>query len=152
MSTTVDQFCDTLRDRLNVLGARIRTANAEMQALSGQAEKVVRAKLEEARTSLQSQKERIEQARANLKARGQQKIVETKEAISEWKAKREIQRLQARADRAEAYAADAIALATASISEAEEAILDAMVARIDAEAAQSPQAPQAPQAPAPASR
>jgi hypothetical protein len=63
---------------------------------------------------------------------------EAKEAISDWKAKRETRKLNARADRDEAYAADAIDFALAGIDEAELAILDAVVARIDADAAQSP--------------
>jgi hypothetical protein len=66
---------------------------------------------------LQAQEERAEQARANLKAWPRQKVAETKEAVSEWKAKREA-KLQARADRAEAYSADAIAYALATIDEA----------------------------------
>jgi len=60
----------------------------------------------------------------------------TKEAVSDWKAKRETRKLNARADRAETYAADAIDYAMTSIDEAEEAILDAVVARVDADAAQ----------------
>jgi hypothetical protein len=61
---------------------------------------------------------------------------ETKEAVSEWKAKRDARKLTARADHAEAYAADAIDFAAFAIDEADEAILDAIVARIDADAAQ----------------
>lgn len=59
-------------------------------------------------------------------------IAETKEVVNEWKAKQETRKLKARADRAEAYAADAIYNVMASIDEAEESILDAMVARNDA--------------------
>ncbi len=51
-----------------------------------------------------------------------------------WQAKQETQKLKARADRAEAYAADAITYAVAAIDRAEEAILGAVVARMDADA------------------
>jgi chromosome segregation ATPase len=135
MSAKVDQFCDSLRTRLNAIEGRIESVKANVEILPKQAEKALRDMLDEARTRLQAQKERIEQTRANLKAHAQQKIAETKKAVSEWKAKRETRKLQARADRAEAYAADAIAFALATIDEAEEAILDAVVARIDADQA-----------------
>jgi hypothetical protein len=49
-------------------------------------------------------------------------------------AKRETRKLNARADRAETYAADAVDDAAARIDEAEEAILYAAVARLDAAA------------------
>ena len=136
MSAKVDQFCDKLRDQLNAIEGRIKSVKANMQTLPKQAEKAVRDKLNEARSKLQAQKGRVDQARANLKAGAQQKFVETKEAVSEWKAKHEARKLNARADWAEAYAADAIYNAVASIDEAEEAILDAVVARSDADAVQ----------------
>jgi DNA anti-recombination protein RmuC len=136
MSEKVDQFCDTLRDRLNALDGRLQSVKANLQVLAEEAEAGLRAKLDEARTKLQAQKERIQETRANLKARAQQMVAETREAVSKWKAKGETRRLIARADLAEAYAADAIAHALASIDEAEEAILEALVARIDADAAQ----------------
>ena len=60
--------------------------------------------------------------------------VEAKETeIEEWKAKREHEKLVARADRAEDYAATAIIIALAAVEEAEIAILEAVAARIDAE-------------------
>jgi hypothetical protein len=138
MSATVDQFCDRLRDQLNAIEGRLQSVKTNISGMSEQAEKTLRGKLEEARTKMQAQKEPVEQTRANLKARAQQKIAETKEAITEWKARRETRKLKARAEQAEVYAADAIYHAMASIDEAEEAILDAVIAGIDADAAPQP--------------
>jgi type I site-specific restriction endonuclease len=136
MSAEVDQFCDKLRDRLNAIEGRLRALATDMQGFPAQAEKTLRDKLEEARTKLEAQKDRIEQTRAQFKARIHQMMTETNHAIDEWKAKGEARRLIARADLAEAHAVDAIALALASFDEAEEAILEAIVARKDADAAQ----------------
>jgi uncharacterized protein (DUF342 family) len=133
MSANVDQFRDRLRERLNTIERRLQSVKTNIQALSEQAEKDLRDKLEAARTKVQAQKERIERTRANLKAQAQQKMDESKEAVSEWQAKRETRKLNARADGAETYAADAIDNAAASIDEAEEAILYAAVARLDAD-------------------
>ena len=62
-------------------------------------------------------------------------MAEVKEAINEWKAKHEVRKLNARAERSEAYADAAMVLALASIDEAEEAALEAVAARMDADAA-----------------
>ncbi|MGA2622021.1 MAG: hypothetical protein ABSF26_30890 [Thermoguttaceae bacterium] len=136
MSQRVDQFCDRLREQLNAIEGRIQSVKTDVQALPAKAEKALRDKRDEARTKVEAQKERVEKARADLKVWGEQKVAETKEAISEWKTKRETRKLQARADRSEAYAEAAVVLALASIDEAEEAILDAVAARKDADAAQ----------------
>jgi len=135
MSAKVDQFCDMLRDRLNSIEGGLEAAKVNLKSRSEEAEKVVRGKLDEVRSKLHTQKERVEQTRAKLKVSAQQKIAETKEAVSQWKAKHDTQKLQARAERAEAYAADAIAYSLATLDETEEAILEAVVARMDADAA-----------------
>src|SRR4051794_32034124 len=123
MSAKVDQFCDNLRDRLNTMEARLTSFKTTVQALPEQSQKVVQAKLDEARHELQAQKEHIDQTRAGLEARVQEKLTETKEAIGRWKAKRETQKLNHRAERAEEYATFAIDFAAYAINEAEEAIL-----------------------------
>jgi hypothetical protein len=92
--------------------------------------------LEAARAKRQAQQQRIKEAQDQLKTYAQQKVAETREAVSEWKAKHEVRKLNARAERAEEYAACALVVAAAGIDEAEEAILDAALARMEADAAQ----------------
>jgi hypothetical protein len=136
MSERVDKFCDKLRERLNAIEGWIQSVQTDAQALPAKAEKALQQKLVEARTKVEAQKQRVEKARADLKIWADQKMAETREGINEWKAKREVRKLNARAERAEAYAEATMVLALASIDEAEEAILDAVAARKDAEAAQ----------------
>jgi hypothetical protein len=136
MSAKVDRFCDTLRDQLNLIEERLESMKLSLEGLPEQAEKAVRAKLEHARTNLRTQRERFELTWASLKARAEERFAETNEAVSQWKANREMRKLQARADRAEAYAECAIEFALAATKEAEEAILNAVVARMDADATQ----------------
>jgi len=135
MSVAVDHFCDKLRDRLNDIEGRFESSKADMRSLSDEAETAIRGKLEEARSKIERQKKKIEKTRANLKAMAQQKHAETNDAVKEWKTNRETQKLKARADRAEAYAAETIDHAVASIDEVQEAMLYAAVARLDAHAA-----------------
>jgi hypothetical protein len=137
----VDQFCDRLRDQLNAIEGRLQSVKADMQAIPAQAEKGLRAKLEEARSRLRAQQEHIDQTRTNFKAWAEQKVAETKQAVEQWKAKREVKKLAGRADRAEAYAAAAIVIAAATIDEAEAAIFEAVLARREADMAQQPAAP-----------
>jgi len=119
MSVKVDQFCDKLRDRLNALEGQMQSVKTSVKDVPAKAEKAVREKLDQARTKLEAQKERVEKARVELKARADQKVAEVKEAINEWKAKHEVRKLNARAERSEAYADAAMVLALASIDEAE---------------------------------
>jgi hypothetical protein len=136
MSAKVDQFCDSLRDRLNAIEARVGSVKENIEAFPEHAEKAFQSQLANARTKLKAEQQRIDLARAHLKAYAEQKAAETREAVSEWKANREVRKLNARADRAEEYAACALVVAAAGIDEAEEAILNAIVARMEADAAQ----------------
>jgi hypothetical protein len=142
MSAKVDEFCDKLRDRLNAIEGKLQSVKADVQALPGQAEKILRGKLDEARAGLQAQKAHIEQTRSNLQAWAKQKIAETKETVAQWQAKRDVQKLNSRADRAEEYAIAAVAFAAAMIDEAETAVLDAVVARREADATKQPEGQQ----------
>lgn len=135
MSAAVDNFCEGLREGLNALEARVQSAKANIQALPGKTEKAIRDTVVEARAKLDAQKGRIEKCRADLKAWGEQKKAETDAMIKEWKAQRESKKLAARAQQAEAYAEAASVVAMATIAEAEEAILQAALARMDADAA-----------------
>ena len=134
MSAKVDKFCDDLRERLNAIEARVESAKASVQALPGKAEQAVRDKVYEVRAKVQSQKDRVEKARADLKAWAEQKKAETEATVREWKTRHEAKRLNARADRAEAYAQAAVVVALAMVDEAEEAIFEAVGARMDADA------------------
>lgn len=137
MSVQVDKFCDGLRDKLNSVEARLQMAKANVQTLAGQAQKGMREKFEDFHRKAKGQKDRMEQVLAKLKTSTQQKVAETKEAVNEWKAKHEMRKLSARAERAETYALDAIDHAVFAIEHAEEAIAEALVARMDAEETQS---------------
>ena len=60
---------------------------------------------------------------------------ETSEVIASWKEKREIAKLQNRADKAQRYAVAALGVVVAALDEAEQASLEAWLARRDVKAA-----------------
>ena len=136
MSTKIDLFCDRLRDGLDAVETRLLSVQANVLAMPGKAEQVLHDDLAAARRKVERQVTRAEQAEKGVKAWAVAKVAETREAVSDWKAKRETQKLKARSDRAEAYAADALYFAAAAVDQAEAAILEAAVARLDADATQ----------------
>jgi hypothetical protein len=91
---------------------------------------------------LESVKKRIEQDRTKLKTAQTdiKKWVDefkaaSNEKIAEWKAKREKAKLQSRAEIAEGYAVAAAVVALTAVDEAEQAALEAWLARKDADIA-----------------
>jgi chromosome segregation ATPase len=138
MSARVDQFCDNLRTRLNATEEKVQSLKTSLEKLPQQSEQALQKCLAETRAKVEGEKKKVEKAQASLKARAQQKVGEIKDAISQWKAKREVNKLHARADRAEQYAADAIFIADMAVADAEEAIVDALIARMDADQVDEP--------------
>jgi prefoldin subunit 5 len=138
MTLKVDQFYDKLRDRLNLVDGGLQSLKVSFQSLPAKSEQSLRACLESVKNQFQAGKDQAMQIQANVSAHVEQKLVETKEAISGWKMKKETKNLCRRADRSEAHAVDAIDYALAAIGRAEEAILEAAIAHIDAIEAQSP--------------
>jgi hypothetical protein len=75
--------------------------------------------------------------------RSRPKKIITGDKIAEWKAGLQVKKLAARADDAESYAVAAMEIASAAVDEAERATIEAVVARIDADAVQTPAAKKA---------
>lgn len=75
-----------------------------------------------------------------MKDWAQQKKTNTSEKITEWRSQRQVKTLTDRADGAETYADAAIEVAIAAVDEAERAAVEAIVARMDADAVQAPTA------------
>jgi hypothetical protein len=130
MSAKVDRFCDWLRDRLNAIEGWLESVKTDLQSLPGKVRKALRTKLDEAQTKLQAQRERLEQTRAEFKARPPHAVPEREEMIAEWKAEPETRAPAAGADRAEAHVAQTIDRAVASIDDVRDAMLYAAVGHL----------------------
>ncbi|HVC95753.1 MAG TPA: hypothetical protein VND64_18820 [Pirellulales bacterium] len=135
MSTRVNQFCNSLRARLDTVEGRLKSMNSSLQALPLQAERSLGERLDLERRRAQPQAECFDEYRARLKAWAQRNMAKTSFLLSEWRAREEARALHARAARAEAYAVGAIDHALDAIEEAEELIRDAVDAGIDADSA-----------------
>jgi hypothetical protein len=95
------------------------------------AEGAVKAKLDEAKASA---KQKMVDAKKHLTDLAEEKKLETEAEVAGWKEKRELKKLEKRAKRAENYAELCIDMALYAISDADEAVQEAVVAQMDVDA------------------
>ena len=89
------------------------------------------------RARLDRQKEQARSLQADIASWKNEKVAHTQEAIASWRQRREISKLQDRAEHAEDFAVRMVNLAAMDFEEAQQAVLDAVAARFDAELAAS---------------
>lgn len=140
MAEGIDKFCENLRVKLTSI-------DNEMESLKGTIDGKLKTAGQDVQTQLNAVKKRIEQDRAKLTAaqNDMKKWMEerksaTREKVAEWKAKFEKAKLQGYANGAERYAAGAAVVALAAVDQAQEAALEAWLARREADSAQGSQA------------
>jgi SMC interacting uncharacterized protein involved in chromosome segregation len=134
MSTAIDNFTQQLHDNLEAVEDRAKSLRESIQSVPKKTQAEIQSKLDEAKIQLEAKKQEFDGYRAKLKAQFEEKESEVKANVEEWKTSREVKKLQHRAERAESYAATATFLAMATMEEAEEATLEAIAARLDADA------------------
>lgn len=131
MSKEIDKFCEDLRERLSAVENRLHTAQKNLKAIPGKTEEALHKSLADLRDSFQTEKSRIVHIQNELLAKVENFVEETKESIAQWKESRDQGKLEHRAKRSEKHAIDAIEHAINMIGDAEEAILQAAIARAD---------------------
>jgi hypothetical protein len=134
MSITIDNFTKKLHDNLEGVEDRIKSLKTSIQSIPQKTQDEIQSKLNQAKANLDAKKSEFDQYRVKLKTQFEEKESEVKLNIEEWKESREVKKLEHRADRAEDYAATSILLAIAALDEAEKVTLEAISARLDAEA------------------
>jgi chromosome segregation ATPase len=133
------ETAETLKQKLSAqIDAAKERLDAMKRELVGIHEEDMQALAEhqtEIRERLDQQKARAEQCKADIAAWKDEKTAHTQEAIASWKQRRELRKLEARAERAEDYAVDMVTTAAYDFDEAEQAVLDALAARLECSAA-----------------
>ena len=130
MSVMIPQFYNKPKDALTLQGSQLPLVTASHQNTNGRsAQYHFASNLEDRQVTFEADRYRPKQAQANLSTRALLKIAETKEAINEWL--RETQQGNLYAGQSETHSVAVIKSALATVDAAEEAILDAAVARID---------------------
>lgn len=135
MGTAIDNFTKQLHDRLEVLEERAKSLRNNIQSMPKEAQAEIQSKIDRAKINLDAKKQEFDEYWTKLKAQVEEKESEVKSQVEEWKIRREVKKLEHRADQAEGYANTAIFLAMATMEEAEKATLEAIAARRDAEIA-----------------
>jgi len=134
MSERIDKFCHSLQTKLNDLEACMTSLKTKLQSAPKQAEEALHKQLDQLQRKVESQKQAVAKAKTSVQNWIDHKTAEAESTINDWKAKRETKKLAHRADRAEEYAAAAILVAAATLDEVEQAVLEAVSARRDADA------------------
>jgi predicted nucleic acid-binding Zn-ribbon protein len=137
MGARIDQFCEDLRQKLTIADSGLDGLKAKINGKAVHVEQDVQSHLDRVHKRVEQGRAKIAAAQADIKEWADEKKAATSDKIAEWKAKRELSKLQGRADKAERYAAAASAVAVAALDEAEEASLEAWLARQDANSAQA---------------
>ena len=124
-----------LQEQLSKVQQRLASAKQEIDQLAAQDREQIHRKADEIRARMQQERAKAEKTRSEISEWMQAKKEHTQEKVASWRQKRDIERLQRRADRAEDYALNMVVNALIDADEAEVAVLDALEARLDAESA-----------------
>lgn len=133
MSERIDQFCENLRVKLTSMEKSIEVLKVKIDAKAKTAEHDVQTHLDSVKKRLEQDRSKIEAAQNELKKWLEERRAMTKEKIADWKATGEKIKLQGRADFAERYAKATAVVAGGAVDQAEQAALEAWLARKDAE-------------------
>ena len=140
MNERIDQFCENLRVKLTSIDDNTRAMKAKIDSKERTVEQDVQFRLNGVKKRMAQDRTKLEAAQADIKKWAEERKGATDEKIAQWKAKLEKAKLKGRAEAAERYAAGAAVVALAAVDEAEQASLEAWLARKDADAAQGTKA------------
>ncbi|HIK14710.1 MAG TPA: hypothetical protein IGS53_05380 [Leptolyngbyaceae cyanobacterium M33_DOE_097] len=132
MSERIDNFTNNLRNQLNDIDDLLSAVKLTIESASQESQAVVESKLKAVKAKLETKRQDFNTYRLELKKQAEEKQSEILSKIDNWKTNRELEDLNRRADLAEEYAVRGVAVAMAAIEEAEEAILEAIAARLNA--------------------
>ena len=134
-TTTSQELKQKLNQQIDAARGKLDALKKEVVSLHEEDMETLRGKQDEIRARLDRQKEQARQLQASIAKWKEDKISHTKEAVAAWRQRREVAKLQDRAEKAEDYAVRMVNLAAIDFEEAEHAIIEAVEARFDAEIA-----------------
>jgi chromosome segregation ATPase len=132
-STTAQDLKDKLSQQLDSAREKLEALKQDILGMHEEDKETLRQKQELIRKHLDEQKSKAQKLQADIQQWKEEKVSHTKEVIGNWRQQRELKKLEKRAERAEDYALDMVTTAALDFEAAEEAVLDALSARLDAE-------------------
>jgi DNA repair exonuclease SbcCD ATPase subunit len=140
MGRRIDLFCENLRQRLTIVESGLQGLKTKIDDNAAQAERDVQNHLDRVRKRIEQRRAKVAEAKVDVSRWIADRDAITAAVVADWQSKRDVAKLQGRADRAERCAVAAIEVAAAAIDEAEQASLEAWLARVDSD--YTPQAAQ----------
>ena len=137
VATAADELKHKLAQQIDAARNRLEALNKDVISLHEDDMEMLRKKRDEVRARIERRMDRWQQAHDDIARWKAEKISHTHDAITSWLQRRELDKLANRAERAEDYALRMVSLAAMDFEEAEQAILEAMAARYEAEMASS---------------
>ena len=122
-----------LKGQVEAARKRFDELEDDIEIVRQRDEKALADKRDEIEKRVEAQHERFQELREGLAQWHREKVDESKEAIASWRQRRELEKLHKRADRAEESAVNAIYIAMLDADAAEQAVLEALSARIDSD-------------------
>ena len=135
MSVEIDEFCERLRLRLDRIDDGVKAVRKKVLARSSAMEADLLANLAELELHVDARMAEMEAARQRVATWNKAKLSSIAEKVDEWKQRRDRVNLQRRAAEAEEIATQSFDIAIFAIEQAEQAALEAHLARADADAA-----------------
>ena len=133
MNLHLNKLGERLHSKLDRCIDRLNTSKDHLEGLKKETEAGVLAKLKSAQEMLEAKNQEAVALKEKVDELLEAKKAETLETVADWKANHHSQKLEKRAERAESYADACVALALYYADEAEVAILEAALARQDAD-------------------
>ena len=127
----LSQQIDAAKHKLEILKKDIADLHAEDMAVLRERQSEIRERIDQQRPRSESIQSKIANWRSETRTRAV-------DAITSWEQRREIEKLEAHAKRAEDIALDMVSIAAHDFEEAEQAVLEALAARMEADQALAP--------------
>jgi len=132
-TTTSEELKQKLNQQIDAARGKLDALKKEIVSMHEGDMETLREKQDELNVRLERQKDQARQLQSAVAKWREEKIAHTKDAIASWRQRRELAKLQDRAEHAEDFALRMVNLAAIDFEEAEQAVLDAVAARFDAE-------------------
>ena len=129
----ISEQIDAAKEKLDMLKRDIASMHEEDMA-------ALRDRQTEIRGRLEQQKSRARELQDRITSWKNEKQEQAVDAIASWKQKLELEKLQRHAERAEDYALDMVTIAANDFEEAEQAVFEAIAARMECDQALAPPA------------
>ena len=135
MSEQRRRLCENMNARLDEIAGRIGQIRDAVSATSMKVARAVQAKLDDAKRRFEMRNARFQKEREQLNSKIKCDLAGAREHIAAWKASRDVEKLSRHAQDAEQHALAAMLIACDAMDEAELAALEALDARLSADAA-----------------